>query len=264
MKNKLTGVPALLCGLLAVAAQFLFGGGSGYVAAANTYDGKVKTHQATYTRTNDAAITARHLLWAEGATPGTTCALAGATSMPLGVIDNTETSTAVSQSIARLGYGDTKKMVASEAMATLGVDVYAAAGGKIALTGVVKVGRLMTTASADGNVVEVEDCAPVVQPNGVNVVAGGTLAIPVTKRFVTKTTGGAESLTLADGLPGQRLTIFMAVDGGDGTLTPTTKTNFTSISFQDAKDTAELEFVDATRGWIIIGVSGAAAPPVYT
>ncbi|GAA5137431.1 hypothetical protein GCM10023213_14090 [Prosthecobacter algae] len=263
MKNILTGVPALICGLLAIAAQSLFGAGSGYVAAANTYDAAVDVHKTKRTRTNDAAVSARHLLWKEGTTPGTTVALCGANDIPLGTIDNTESSTGIAQDVLLLGRGMTKKMVASEAMATLGVNVYAAASGKIALNGVVKVGVLRTTAAADGDVVEVEDCVPVVQPNGKATVAGGTLAIPVTRRIASKTTGGAEALTLADGLPGQQLTVILATDGGDGTLTPTTKTGFTSIVFADVGDTAHLLFVDATVGWTIQGLSGAAAPPTF-
>jgi len=264
MKNQLTGVLAVICSALAFAAQTLFGLGSGYIAAANTYDAAVDVHATKVVRTNDVAVTARHLLWAEGATPGTTAALATATTIALGTIDNIESSTAISQDVHMLGRGPTKKMVASEAMATINVPVYQAAAGKIALTGVLKVGVLRSVASADGSVVEVEDHRPRVEPNGSNTVAGGTLAIPVTKRVVNKTTGGAEALTLADGLPGQRLSINLATDGGDGTLTPTTKTGFTTIVFADVKDTAELEFVDSTTGWIVVGTAGIPAPPVIS
>jgi hypothetical protein len=264
MKNLLPRALSVIIGAFAIAAQLLLGIGSGYVAAANTYDAAVQTHRDTVSRTNDAAVTARHLLWADGATAGTTVALASATTPALGTIDNIESLTGVIQCINLLGRGTTKKMVASEAMATTGVRVYQAASGKIALTGVICVGVLRTTAGADGDIVEVDDFQPRIAPNGVNTVAGGTLAIPVTKRVVAKTTGGVEALTLADGVPGQRLTIYLAADGGDGTLTPTTKTGFTSIVFADVKDSAELEFVDATTGWVIIGLNGTAAPPAFS
>ncbi len=104
------------------------------------------------------------------------------------------------------------------------------------------------------------------QKGGTVAVIAATVAIPVTHRIVTKTTGaGAEALTLADGRPGQLLTITLAVDGGgDGTLTPTTKTGFATIVFADAGDTATLQFVDSTVGWIIVGTLGVAAPPVIT
>lgn len=125
----------------------------------------------------------------------------------------------------------------------IGVCVVAAAAGDT--TGTVRLGRAAPTAASAGS----------------TAVAGGTLAIPVTHRYVAKTTGGVEALTLADGLPGQRLTISLVADGGDGTLTPTTKSGFASIVFADAGDTVTLEFVDATVGWVIVGAHGATAQP---
>jgi hypothetical protein len=92
------------------------------------------------------------------------------------------------------------------------------------------------------------------------------LAIPVTYPIVSKTTGAdAEALTLANGLPGQSLKIILATDGGgDGTLTPTTKTGWATIVFADAGDQAVLEYIDDTIGWIITGLAGVAAPPAIT
>lgn len=94
--------------------------------------------------------------------------------------------------------------------------------------------------------------------------AADSLEIPVTARYVAKTTGGdAEALTLADGsFDGQLLTISLVVDGnGTGTLTPATCTGFTTIAFADAGDTVTLEFVNPTLGWMIRGAYGVAAPP---
>lgn len=101
---------------------------------------------------------------------------------------------------------------------------------------------------------------------GATTVAADALAIPVTHRYVAKTTGAdAEALTLADGTSGQRLTIELATDGGgDGTLTPTTKTGYAAIVFADAGDVATLEYVDDTVGWIIVGAAGATAQPAIT
>lgn len=98
------------------------------------------------------------------------------------------------------------------------------------------------------------------------VSAADSLAIPVTHAIVNKTTGGnAEALTLANGKPGQVLQILLVTDGnGDGTLTPTTKTGFATIVFADAGDRATLYYVNDTVGWIILGLSGVAAPPVTT
>jgi hypothetical protein len=100
-----------------------------------------------------------------------------------------------------------------------------------------------------------------------NVVVGANeLVIPVTHSLVQKTTGGqAEALTLADGTPGQILSIVLVTDGtGDGTLTPTTCTGFATIVFADAGDQASLLYVNDTIGWIILGTSGVSGPPSVT
>jgi hypothetical protein len=97
-------------------------------------------------------------------------------------------------------------------------------------------------------------------------VAADVLAIPVTHGYVAKTTGAdAEALTLANGEPGQVLVINLTTDGGgDGTLTPATKTGFATIVFADAGDQATLLYVDDVIGWILLGAKGVAAPPVTT
>lgn len=96
--------------------------------------------------------------------------------------------------------------------------------------------------------------------------AADSLAIPVTHAYVEKTTGAdAEALTLADGKPSQILFIELATDGGgDGTLTPATATGWATIVFADAGDRATLLYVDDTIGWVIVGLSGVAGPPVTT
>jgi len=101
---------------------------------------------------------------------------------------------------------------------------------------------------------------------GATTSAADSLAIPVTHAIVTKTTGAdAEALTLADGVIGQVLAITLGTDGGgDGTLTPTTSTGWATIVFADAGDSASLLFVDGTVGWVVLGLSGLAAPPAMT
>lgn len=93
-----------------------------------------------------------------------------------------------------------------------------------------------------------------------------SLAIPVTHAYVAKTTGAdAEALTLANGKPSQILFINLITDGGgDGTLTPVTSTGWATIVFADAGDRATLLYVDDSIGWIIIGLSGVAGPPLTT
>lgn len=112
--------------------------------------------------------------------------------------------------------------------------------------------------------VEVTAGRPVVDASTTS--AADSLAIPLTARYVAKTTGAdAEALTLADGSPGQIITIALVTDGGGtGTLTPATKSGFATIVFADAGDTATLEYVDDTVGWVIVGLAGVAAPPAIT
>lgn len=128
------------------------------VRLANTYDAAIATHEAAVNRTNDAAITARHLLWKKGASNGTV-ALSGATDYALGTIDNIEASTGLNQSVLLLGKGGTKKMVANSAIGA-GVPVYAAASGKVDNTGTIQVGVSLTEASNDGDIIEVLDQVP--------------------------------------------------------------------------------------------------------
>ena len=152
---------ALIVPLLLAAARKLTG--RGLLTAANTYDAAVETHASTITRTNDAAITARHLLWQQGSTDGG-ITLGAAAAVPLGTVDNTETGTGARQTVLLLGKGDTKKMVASEAI-TAGEQVFTAASGKVQDTPtgatVYLVGTALTASGADGDIIEVQDCVPV-------------------------------------------------------------------------------------------------------
>jgi len=131
--------------------------------AANTYDAAVEVHDTTVRRTNDAAVTARHLLWKKGAADNTV-ALNGASDCPLGTIDNEESGTAKGQTVLLLGKGPTKKMVANEAI-TAGEQVFTAADGKVQDTPsgatVYLLGTALTAAGADGDIIEVQDCVPV-------------------------------------------------------------------------------------------------------
>lgn len=148
---------------LIVAVAAMVNAFRGLRLAANTYDAAVETHDCAITRTNDVAITTRHLLWATGAAAGGV-KLNTASLIPMGTIDNTETDTGVRQSVLLLGKGATKKMVASEAI-TEGEQVFGAASGKVsdlpAGAGTYYcVGTALTGASADGDIIEVADCVP--------------------------------------------------------------------------------------------------------
>lgn len=148
--------------LILDAVAALAGACRGLRLAANTYDAAVKTHDCTITRTNDVAITTRHLLWATGAAAGGV-KICTAADVPLGTIDNVTTTVGARQSILLLGKGATKKMVANEAI-TEGELVFAAAGGKVQdlPTGTGNyycIGVAVTAAAADGDIIEVADCA---------------------------------------------------------------------------------------------------------
>lgn len=68
-------------------------------------------------------------------------------------------------------------------------------------------------------------------------------------------TTGANALTLAAGVNGQKKLIKMKTDGGDGTLTPSLLQGGTTITFNDAGDFVELVYLDGK--WNILTNSGA-------
>ena len=86
----------------------------------------------------------------------------------------------------------------------------------------------------------------------------GAGAISPSAGIAAVTTTGADALTLANGTPGDLLLIYMAADGGNGTLTPTTKTGWTTFVFRDVGDSVLLQYVDNTVGWIMLTHSTGA------
>lgn len=84
----------------------------------------------------------------------------------------------------------------------------------------------------------------------------GAGAVPITSGTVRLTTTGADALTLANGANGQILSIVMVADGGDGTLTPTTKTGFSTITFTAVGNSVTLQYF-TTLGWMILSNNGA-------
>ena len=94
-----------------------------------------------------------------------------------------------------------------------------------------------------------------------NIITGsvqslsGAGAVNLTDLITEITTTGADALTLADGSAGQVKIITMIVDGGDGTLTPTTLAGGTTITFNDVGDGVVLVY--GTAGWVVVGNNGA-------
>jgi hypothetical protein len=89
----------------------------------------------------------------------------------------------------------------------------------------------------------------------------GAGAVDITSAVTKVTTTGSDALTLADGQTGQIKVIIMIVDGGDGTLTPTTLLGGSTITFADAGDAVVLLWV-ATLGWVRIAQGGPGVGPV--
>ena len=69
------------------------------------------------------------------------------------------------------------------------------------------------------------------------------------------TTGASQALTLANGVDGQFKTIVHVVDGGSAVLTPITKIGFSTITFTNVGDSAQLVYT-ATTGWAVVGSKG--------
>ena len=85
----------------------------------------------------------------------------------------------------------------------------------------------------------------------------GAGAVDLDNLITELTTTGANALTLADGsTSGQIKIVNMIVDGGDGTLTPTTFANGTTIPFDAVGESATLVW-NSTVGWVATSTVGA-------
>ena len=84
----------------------------------------------------------------------------------------------------------------------------------------------------------------------------GAGAVNLTDTVTELTTTSADALTLANGTPGQVKIITMIADGGDGTLTPTTFHDGSTITFDDVCESVVLVY-HTTIGWKAVSVSGA-------
>lgn len=86
------------------------------------------------------------------------------------------------------------------------------------------------------------------------IAAGGTsTALDITKTCHNiDADAGGDTFTLANGTAGQIMICIMKSATGVATITPTTKTGFTSVTFNAAGDSVILQYY-TTLGWIIIG-----------
>lgn len=110
-------------------------------------------------------------------------------------------------------------------------------------------GLLTLNGTATGNVVVGHGLT------GSTQALSGAGAVNLTTVTTKVTSTGANALTLANGADGQVKVIVMVVDGGDATLTPTTKTGFSTIVFNDIGDGCVLVYT-TTTGWIVVGNFG--------
>lgn len=106
---------------------------------------------------------------------------------------------------------------------------------------------------------------------GATSISSTTTAVPVGFGFVRKVlTSNSDPAftagTLANGTPGQILTIYAAgispsgaTTGGNFTITPTTTTGFVSIKMSAVNDIVRLQYHDNTIGWTILGYDAGAS-----
>lgn len=101
---------------------------------------------------------------------------------------------------------------------------------------------------------------------GCPAAAGGNTTPTTTAFLVTSGAAGGQCYRLGDAvIPGttrpaynQLLTATLVTDGGkDFVITPATKTGFTNVTLDDAKDSVTLKYINATVGWVIEGNNGA-------
>jgi hypothetical protein len=83
----------------------------------------------------------------------------------------------------------------------------------------------------------------------------GAGAIPLTDAVCLWTTNAANAGTIANGEPGQIISIVVVTDGGEGTLTPATSTGWATAVFTSDIDTLSLLYVDDAIGWIVLGTA---------
>lgn len=127
-------------------------------------------------------------------------------------------------------------------------ELTAAAGVTVDGT-LLKDGGITTTASSTA------DIAGLLLLSGTPQTLTGAGAVNLTTKVTLLVTTGANALTLAAGTDGQVKIIKHKTDGGDGTLTVTGASGFSTITFSAVGQTATLLYKDSS--WNVISVFGA-------
>jgi len=127
------------------------------------------THGEKITRTVTTAVAAGTHYLLVRATSATATDINGATNAPIGTLADLQAGgngAGETATISLLGKGPTKLMVANAAVSA-GGRVFTGASGKVSPTsasGIYYVGIALTAAAADGDIIEVQDCVPVLVP----------------------------------------------------------------------------------------------------
>lgn len=95
---------------------------------------------------------------------------------------------------------------------------------------------------------------------GATSMATSTLAVPIAYGYVNKAIANDAAFTagtLADGVPGQMLTIHIYQQFGSEVfvVTPTTAANYVSLSFNAVDDHVTLLYTDDTTGWVVLDMN---------
>lgn len=149
--------------LLAIVSMFRFGGNREEVCNVAQSVGTTENGVVNLV-CSIAAITTRYALVQPGASPGVNFIVNVLATRPLGVVMD-EPAIGEAAGIQLLGAKPgTMKMIASAAI-TAGSPVYTAAAGKVSSTygaTAFLVGRALTAAAADGDIIEVQHCFPMI------------------------------------------------------------------------------------------------------
>lgn len=93
-----------------------------------------------------------------------------------------------------------------------------------------------------------------------DVTTDGAMDLDVDDRvvfFTTTAVQGTNDPSLANSVPGHQMTFVLETDAGWAVdITPLTKTGFTSVTLQDAKDSCTIEYANDTDGWFLVSNNG--------
>jgi len=121
-----------------------------------------------------------------------------------------------------------------------------------------------TSVTNDGSTVTFNLMLAGTQLSGTVSMASGTTAVDPAYAFVRKHIATlAQAGTLANGKPGQLLTVLISQETGTSSfvITPTTKVGYTSVTLDDAGDLVTFLYLDDTNGWVIVSGNSLTVTP---